>query len=176
MAQARTLKAFNAACYAASLPESGPDRAPRPISRAALTGKLGCARQTIRGYEKAAGVQTVKNHALIAERPDRAFDPALVVERPESMFIMRRGAGFVLCQTLPNSYVAPKFERAGLGRMRHHRENRARFTDAGSDSHTCKRYYTDAVKAIKRRNKSETAYLCNGPYQGRKDVFEWVPL
>jgi hypothetical protein len=182
LAHARTLRAFNAMCYAASLPESGPDRAPRPISRAALTGKLACARQTLRGYEKAAGVKTVQNHVFHGTSATPSWDierDGLDPEKLDRRYLNPKhhfnGVDYDLLECLPNGYVAPLFERAPVGQLYHLRKawKRAALTDGGSVSKSCKRYYSDPAKAIKRRNKNETAYLCNGSYRGRKDVFEW---
>jgi hypothetical protein len=127
------LQAFYARCYSAYLQRYVKGDTARPVSRAALLNTFGVTRNTLRTWEKAAGVVTLRNFAFARPddfhaMPDRPFEYhcncgrvfANALDLAEHHQTCKED--FVVVWDRPNSYVPPALSTTGtaspIGRAR----------------------------------------------------------
>lgn len=153
-----TLKSFKAICYAASF--AGRDE-PVIISRTKLSEKFGATRQTLRNYEKAAGVEISYNVGRMSESAYQAQQVAawetgsagLGWTRPDVYHL----AGHVYFQ-LPNGYTA-EISRAARPRRTARRVYHT-LLSGGANDRLDRRYervfWYDELAAYKAASKGKT--------------------
>ena len=180
LAAFRKLTVFRAHVYALGVYGRLDGKATNPLARSVASRLAGLSKNTMIKYDRLAGVQVRRNHAITGHCTARADAQSLVAMRAADLggrwFVhTAKGGGFDVCRVLPNSYtINASYTRYGRSKHLRRLTNPVCLTTGDP---VRRRYFHEPKRAMRRDHTSQ-CYLEAEPYHtiGGRTVGVWDAL